>query len=492
MTDIATRVYNHNWKIDPIVRSVLDTDFYKLLMAQTIFRRHKDVAVTFGILNRTASVKLASLVDAGQLKEQLDHIRTLSLSRGESTWLRGNSFYGKRPMFSPDFIQWLEGFRFPAYHLERTGDQYELTFEGPWIETTMWEIPALAVLMELHSRAVTRDMGKFELQVLYARAMTRVWEKIGRLKALPDFSIADFGTRRRHGFLWQDWCVQAMMEGLGPAFLGTSNCLIAMRREVEAIGTNAHELPMVYCALARDDDELAEAPYMVLADWQADYDGNLRVMLPDTYGTPGFLERAPDWVANWTGIRIDSGDPDRGRRDRHRLVAAARPGPARQARHLLRRARRGGDRAHPPPFPRPHAARLRLGHAAHQRLPRAGPQRRPRPVLHRLQGHLRRRPPHREALRQPREGRGAGRRGGALSARVPGGRAGEPAGGGVGRMCSRESSDSRNPPIRPQMGGLRAAPSQERHEKVVTNQRSASVSFLPAFRGAPVGIARSA
>jgi nicotinate phosphoribosyltransferase len=312
MTDIATRVYNHTWKIDPIVRSVLDTDFYKLLMAQTIFRRHKDAAVTFGILNRTTSVKLARLVDAGELKEQLDHIRTLSLSRGESTWLRGNMFYGKRQMFAPDFIQWLEGFRFPPYHLERRGDQYELTFEGPWIETTMWEIPALAVLMELHSRAVTKGMGKFELQVLYARAMTRVWEKIGRLKALPDVSISDFGTRRRHGFLWQDWCVQAMIEGLGPAFLGTSNCLIAMRREVEAIGTNAHELPMVYCALARNDRELAEAPYKVLRDWQEDYDGNLRIILPDTYGTPGFLERAPDWVAHWTGIRIDSGDPIEG------------------------------------------------------------------------------------------------------------------------------------------------------------------------------------
>jgi nicotinate phosphoribosyltransferase len=312
MTDIATRVYNHTWKIDPIVRSVLDTDFYKLLMAQTIFRRHRDVQVTFGILNRTTSVKLATLVDAGALKEQLDHIRTLTLSRGESTWLRGNSFYGKRPMFSPDFIQWLEAFRFPAYHLERAGDQYELTFEGPWIETTMWEIPALAVLMELHSRAVTKGMAKFELQVLYARAMTRVWEKIGRLRALPDLRIADFGTRRRHGFLWQDWCVQAMLEGLGPAFLGTSNCLIAMRREVEAIGTNAHELPMVYCALAGSDRELAEAPYKVLEDWQEDYDGNLRVMLPDTYGSRGFLERAPDWVKHWTGVRIDSGDPIEG------------------------------------------------------------------------------------------------------------------------------------------------------------------------------------
>jgi nicotinate phosphoribosyltransferase len=309
MTDIATRVYNHTWKIDPIVRSVLDTDFYKLLMAQTIFRRHKEDRVTFGIINRSVHIPLGRLIDIGELREQLDHIRTLSLSRGESTWLRGNMFYGKRQMFAPDFIAWLEGFRYPAYELERRGDQYELHFEGPWIETTMWEIPALAVIMELHSRAVTKAMGKFELEVLYARAMARVWDKIQHLKKLDNIRIADFGTRRRHGFIWQDWCVQAMIAGLGPKFLGTSNCLIAMRREVEAVGTNAHELPMVYAALADNDTDLASAPYRVLADWQEDYEGNLRVILPDTYGTPEFLAKAPDWIANWTGIRIDSGDP---------------------------------------------------------------------------------------------------------------------------------------------------------------------------------------
>src|ERR671917_53808 len=312
MVDIATRVHNHNWKIDPIIRSVIDTDFYKLLMAQVIFRRHRDVQVTFGIKNRTTRVRLAEIVDEVQLREQLDHVRTLQLTRGESTWLRGNTFYGKRQMFSPEFIAWLEGFRFPPYLLEREDGQFVLTFHGPWIETTMWEIPALAILNELRSRGVTKGMGKFELQVLYARAMTRVWEKIERLKVLPDLSITDFGTRRRHGFLWQDWCVQAMMEGLGPAFGGTSNCLIALRQEVEAVGTNAHELPMVYAALADSDEELAEAPYCVLRDWQEDYDGNLRVILPDTYGTTNFLKHAPDWVATWTGIRIDSKDPIEG------------------------------------------------------------------------------------------------------------------------------------------------------------------------------------
>jgi nicotinate phosphoribosyltransferase len=209
-------------------------------------------------------------------------------------------------------MDWFEALRLPPYHLERKGDQYELTFEGSWPEVLLWEIPALAVLMELRGRAVLEIMGRFELEVLYARAKTKVWEKVETLRTLPELAIADFGTRRRHSHLWQDWCVQAMSEGLGDKFIGTSNCLIAKNREVPAIGTNAHELPMVYAALAENDDALRQAPYDVLADWQAEHDGNLRIILPDTYGTQGFLNGAPDWLAGWTGIRVDSGDPATG------------------------------------------------------------------------------------------------------------------------------------------------------------------------------------
>ncbi len=312
MADIATRVYNHKWKIDPIVRSLIDTDFYKLLMCQSIFRNRPDTTVRFSLINRTRSIRLADLIDEGELREQLDHVRGLRLTRGESTWLRGNTFYGKRQMFRPDFMEFLESLRLPAYHLEKRDGQYELTFEGRWPEVMLWEIPALAILMELRSRAVLETLGRFELQVLYARAMTRLWEKIEVLRTLPDLRIADFGTRRRHSFLWQDWAVQAMIEGLGERFTGTSNCLIAMRRDIEAIGTNAHELPMVYAALADTDEELRRAPYEVLADWHEEHDGNLRMILPDTYGTAGFLAGAPDWLAGWTGIRIDSGDPAQG------------------------------------------------------------------------------------------------------------------------------------------------------------------------------------
>ena len=307
--DIATRVYNHKWKIDPIVRSLIDTDFYKLLMCQSIFRNRRDTQVRFSLINRSKEIRLADLIDEEELRAQLDHIRGLSLSRGESTWMRGNTFYGKRQMFRPDFMDWLENVQLPEYHLEKKDGQYELTFDGSWPEVMLWEIPALAVLMEMRGRAVLAQMDRFELQVLYARAMTQLWEKIEKLRQVDGLRIADFGTRRRHSFLWQDWAVQAMIEGLGEKFVGTSNCQIAMRREVEAIGTNAHELPMVYAAVAETDEALAKAPYDVLADWQEEHEGNLRIILPDTFGTPGFLANAPDWLAKWTGIRIDSGDP---------------------------------------------------------------------------------------------------------------------------------------------------------------------------------------
>ena len=312
MVDIATRMFNQNWKIDPIVRSILDTDFYKILMNQFIYRNTKDVVVKFKLINRSKDISLVDLISGQELRDQLDQARTLKLSRGEATWLRGNQFYGKNTMFTPEFIRWLEDFRLPKYNLEKNSGNYELTFEGKWNEVSLWEIPALSIVTELRSRAVLRKMGKFELQVLYARAMTKLWEKIERLKKLPDLKIADFGTRRRHSFLWQDWCIQAMNEGLGEKFLGTSNCLIAQRRELEAIGTNAHELPMIYSALAVDDSELALAPYKVLEEWQKEYDGNLRIILPDTYGSETFFKNAPAWLAKWTGVRIDSGNPIKG------------------------------------------------------------------------------------------------------------------------------------------------------------------------------------
>lgn len=308
-TDIAKRVYDHTWKLDPIIRSLLDTDFYKLLMLQMIWGLYGDVQATFSLYNRSSRVRIADEIDERELREQLDHARTLRFTKKEMIWLAGNTFYGRAQIFEPEFLAWLRDFQLPEYELCRQDGQYVLDFAGPWTHTTMWEIPALAIINELRSRAALKDLGRFTLDVVYARAKAKLWSKVERLARLPELRISDFGTRRRHGFLWQRWCVEALKEGLGPAFIGTSNVFLAMDSDLEAIGTNAHELPMVLAALAHNDDELRKAPYRVLQDWQRYYGGNLLIVLPDTFGTPSFLRAAPDWVAEWTGFRPDSAPP---------------------------------------------------------------------------------------------------------------------------------------------------------------------------------------
>ncbi|CAN7595861.1 nicotinate phosphoribosyltransferase [Neorhizobium tomejilense] len=311
-TDIASRVYNHTWKLDPIIRSLIDTDFYKLLMLQMIWKLYPNVDATFSLINRTTSVKLAEEIDEGALREQLDHARTVGLSKKEMIWLAGNTFYGRKQIFEPEFLNWLSTYKLPEYELSKRDGQYELTFHGKWMETTLWEIPALAIINELRSRSAMRSLGFFTLDVLYARAKAKMWEKVERLQALPGLRISDFGTRRRHSFLWQRWCVEALKEGIGPAFTGTSNVLLAMDSDLEAVGTNAHELPMVAAALAETDEQLRASPYQVLKDWNRLYGGNLLIVLPDSFGTAAFLRDAPDWVADWTGFRPDSAPPIEG------------------------------------------------------------------------------------------------------------------------------------------------------------------------------------
>ena len=245
----------------------------------------------------------------------MEHVRQLKFRRSELVWLAGNTFYGTRSIFSPAFLDWLEhDFKLSEYEVSEHDGQLVLRFSGKWTEVTMWEVYALAIVSELKTRTALAELTELELDVLYARAKTRLWDKIKLLTApgLEGISISDFGTRRRHSFLWQEYCVDAMRVSLGEEkFTGTSNTALAYKHDLEAIGTNAHELPMAMAALASlgSDEELRESQYKVLELWQQSYGGQLLIMLPDTFGTTQFLQGAPDWVADWTGQRIDSKDP---------------------------------------------------------------------------------------------------------------------------------------------------------------------------------------
>lgn len=323
--DLAQRVHNHNYRLDPFVRSLLDTDFYKLLMAAFIWKWYPDVDVKFSVKNRSARKgRLRDVISEEDLRAQLDFARGLTFTNTELIWLQGNSFYGQTGIFEPAFIQALRSLRLPPYKLETGPDgDYALEFSGSWLEVTFWEIIVLAIVNEARARAAMSGMSGYQLRVLYANATARLVGKLKVLKNAGVTGIAEFGTRRRHGFLWQDFAIEAMQEELGSNFIGTSNALQAMRNGIEAIGTNAHELPMVVAAIARLKSRGSEDPdagpvalrrsqFEVLEKWQQTFGGNLLVALPDTFGTTQFLQGAglvfPD-IRHWTGFREDSKDP---------------------------------------------------------------------------------------------------------------------------------------------------------------------------------------
>ena len=184
--NLSRRAHDHNWEIDPITRSLLDTDFYKLLMLQFIWKNFSRTKASFSFINRSADLRLADLVDVSEVREQLEQTRQRRFHKSELIWLAGNTFYGHQGIFEPAFLEWLEhDFRLSDYELSVHHGQFNLSFHGLWTETTMWEIYALTIVSELKTRASLKRLSEFELDILYARAKTRLWEKMARLRGVP-------------------------------------------------------------------------------------------------------------------------------------------------------------------------------------------------------------------------------------------------------------------------------------------------------------------
>ncbi len=185
--------------------------------------------------------------------------------------------------------------------------------------------------------------------------------------------ISDFGTRRRHSFLWQRWCVEALKEGIGPASPAPATCCSRWTPISKRVGTNAHELPMVAAALAATDEELRSRlrPTRCSQDWNR----LLRRQPADRAARCLRHRRVPARRAR-LGRRLDRLPPDSAPEIEggEKIIAWWKkhgPRSAREAADLLRRPRRRRDhRGHLQAFRGPGAHELRLGHQPHQRLRR--------------------------------------------------------------------------------------------------------------------------
>ena len=220
MVDIASRVWNHKWKIDPIVRSLIDTDFYKLLMCQSVFRNKPETQVVFSLINRSKPCP------AGQADRRGRTARTAGPHSFAVFELAAKAPGCAATRFTASArcsarTSW-SGSRACACRpiiLERKGDQYELTFRRVMArghamgDTRAGRSDGAAQPRGAEPYGPVRTAG-----AVCARHDPLSGKRSNASRQIPDSCrIADFGTRRRHSFLWQDWCVQAMTGRVGRA-----------------------------------------------------------------------------------------------------------------------------------------------------------------------------------------------------------------------------------------------------------------------------------
>jgi nicotinate phosphoribosyltransferase len=297
----------------PIIDSLLDVDFYKETMGQAIFHRHATVPVQLAFLNRHSHVRLAECIDLSQLREHLEHLRSLKFTRQELEFLQSIRTSDK-PMFKPDYIPFLQTFRLPEFHLDVRGGQLEMEFFGPWPCVSRWETLALQVVSELYGECQSRNFSDIGRAALWDEGDRRLGEKIKVIKRNPSITFSDFGTRRRLSRKWHEHVISRLAEEVPEQFHGTSNSLLSMKYKLTPMGTNGHELPMVYSAIYRDDDERAHrlvSSQRVLEDWEDEYGLGLSILLPDTFGSDYFFSQvvSPRMLETWKGSRHDSGPP---------------------------------------------------------------------------------------------------------------------------------------------------------------------------------------
>jgi len=298
---------NRLWQKDsPIVESLMETDVYKILMLYFIWRFFPNLWVKFSFKNRTVRVKLSEEVDLSLLREHIGHARQLRFSDGEVAYFRGWQ------MFPEEFLQFLLHLQLPDVLVENITDgQLRIEAEGLWQEVTLWELLILPIVSELRTRTFIGECEHQQRQIIQ-NGENRLRAKIPLLRELAPLKVAFFDLRRRVTGDWERHTTEVLLAEVHGIVSGVSNVWLAQKLGVEAIGTNAHELPMAITALRAHEcpEAMRRAQYEVLEMWQDLYGHKSLIMLPDTYGDRQFFLNLPErYYRDWRGSRHDSGDP---------------------------------------------------------------------------------------------------------------------------------------------------------------------------------------
>lgn len=296
-------------KLRPIIVSLLETDLYKFSMGQAIYHQFTDYKTTWSFKCRNTDVKFTSEM-VEEIKEQIKAYCNLRFAEDELEYLH------KIKWLKGSYIDFLRLWK-PRYADFDISDKAEcgLSIEtrGTWLNTSMYEIPTLAIVNEVYFRMA------YDYDELMNSFERRLDEKIKNLTE-GKYSISafsEFGARRRLSADAQDMAVRKLAEATFPTddkayskFVGTSNVYLAKKYNLLPVGTMAHEWIMCV-GQGNHKHNPAYSNWYALDAWVKEYGILNGTALTDTITTDCFLKDFQlTYSTLFSGVRHDSGDPE--------------------------------------------------------------------------------------------------------------------------------------------------------------------------------------
>lgn len=293
-------------RLAQIITSLLETDLYKFSMGQAIYHQFPGYKTTWSFKCRNPDVHFTpEMVE--EIKEQVKAYCGLHFTEEELSYIDG--------------IQWMKGSytdflrlwhpRYEDFEIRADADcGLAIETRGTWLNTSMYEIPTLAIVNEVYFRM------QYDYDQLLADFKQRLDDKVQKLQTgqWQAGIFSEFGLRRRLSAEAQELAVKTLM-CLGDTphcpshFIGTSNVYLAKKFGITPVGTMAHEWIMCV-GQGNHKHNPAYSNWYALNAWVKEYGILNGTALTDTISTECFLRDFQLTFATlFSGVRHDSGDP---------------------------------------------------------------------------------------------------------------------------------------------------------------------------------------
>jgi len=278
-----------------IINHILDDDLYKFSMQYAVINMFPYAKVRYEFINRGKTKFPEGFRD--ELQRQIELMENIQLSKEQKEWFKETC-----PYFPPTYFDFLYGYRFDSSEVQiyQINGNLQISIEGFWTRTILWEVPLLALISELYYEMTGKKINSNQ---------ERENNNIEKAKffASNNIKVAEFGSRRRYSYENQDKVIQDFLKVSFNNFLiGTSNVHFAHKYKLTPIGTMAHEWIMFHAAKYG----YKMANYMAMKNWSDVYNGDLGIVLPDTFTTDIFLKSFDKKYSKlFDGCRVDSGNP---------------------------------------------------------------------------------------------------------------------------------------------------------------------------------------